>query len=407
MPKKAKPLTDPAIRKATPGKNIKFLFDGGGLFLQISPGGSKLWRYRYLYRGARNMMSLGDYPAVSLADAREEKRKADRLIEQGQNPAAVKRQQKALDISRRENTFQALAEAYYAGRERELAPGTLKTIRRSLGRDVFPYVGTKPIQDFTRDDIKTLLRRILDRGAVTQAQQTALWMEQVFTYADDLGLITSNPATPIKRTLPAHRPEHRAAITDPQRLGELLRCIAGYRGTPVVRAALAILPVIACRPDELRSMEWAGINLESREWRYTVSKVRRLHIVPLPRQVVEILRELQPLTGAGRYVFQAPYTTRERPISNNTIGPALQVLGFGPDEVVPHGFRTTFRTLGEEVLRFRPDLLEMHISHKMKTPLGRTYARMEYIDDRRKMMQEWADYLDGLKTGNIRLGKVA
>ncbi len=407
MPKKVRPLSETAVRNAKPEKKQRFLSDGDGLFLLINPCGSKLWRLRYPFRGKRCLMALGSYPTVTLQDARDRKREALRLIERDEKPVEVAKKKKELDISRRENTFQSIAEKYFAGRAVTLAPSTLKTIQRTMARDVFPFVGTKPVHDFTRDDIRNLTQRIIARGAVTQAHITALWMEQVFTYADDLGLVTSNPVTPIKRTLPAHRAEHRPAITDPKRLGELLRCIDGYIGTPVARAALAALPIIACRPGELRAMEWAGINLESREWRYTVTKSRRLATVPLPRQVVEILRELQPLTGKGRFVFQAPYATKEVPISNNTLGPALIAMGFSSEEVVPHGFRTTFRTLGEEILKFRPDLLEMHISHKVKTPLGRTYARMEFLDERREMLQKWADYLDGLKSGNIRLGKVA
>lgn len=392
MPKIPQPLSESEVRTAKHGKK-KRLFDGQGMFLVLTPEGSKLWRLRYHFQGRRTMMSLGRYPETSLQAARERRAEALKLIAAGKNPAAVAKERKALDVSRGENTFVKVAERYLTTRH-DLGESSHKTARQVFTRNVYPYIGEAPIQDLGRDDIRRVLQKIVDRGAIRQAHIVAMWLSQVFTYADDLGLVTGNPVPPIKRTLPPVVTEHYRAVLDPEHLGQVIRAFEGYRGSPIVKAALNLLPLLACRPGELRKMEWAGINLDTAEWRYEVTKVKRLHIVPLPRQAVEILRGLQ--TDSGKWVF--PGIGRNgRPLGESAFHGAFRALGIDKDTLTAHGFRATLRTIGEEVLGFRADLLEKHLSHEVKNPLGRAYSRVEFLTERREMLQAWADYLDSLK----------
>jgi len=316
------------------------------------------------------------------------------MLTEGRNPSSVRKENHAAVASRK--SFKDVAEKYL-GKQAKLTEGTIRQYLTVFQRDIFPFIGDRAIQAVTRADIKKVLDAIVERGAVSTATTAAILLNKVFVQADILGLVTVNPVGAIRKTLPERRAKNFKAITDPAALAGLLRAIDGYQGTPAVRAALKLAPMLACRPGELRTMEWSHVNLDDAEWRYEVSKVRRLHIVPLPRQAVEILRDLQPLTGHGRWVFPNPHYGSDRAMSANATLAAIRLMGFGPDTVVPHGFRATFRTLGEEVLGLRPDLLEMQLSHKIKNPLGRVYSRGEFLADRREMMQKWADYLDSLK----------
>ncbi|MFZ2958014.1 MAG: integrase arm-type DNA-binding domain-containing protein [Candidatus Ozemobacteraceae bacterium] len=400
MPKLAKPLTDLKCRNAKPSTKPRYLCDGAGLFLLINPNGSKLWRLKYRIGKKPGMFALGKYPDVSLDKARELRKEYLLNISAGIAPLAANRQAAAADIVRTQNTFKLVAERYFGNLS--LAASSRESFTYALEKDVFPVIGHMPVQDIKRDDISALLQRIIDRGAVTTTHSTAALIARVFEYAvNDLEIIDRNPARRIKNTLPQREVKNFPAILDPKELGFLLRCIDEYRGTTVVKAALQLAPLLACRPSELRKMEWIGINLDTAEWRYTVSKVKRLHIVPLCSQVVAILRELHSLTGAGKWVFASPHETKtEQPISSNTVLNALRLMKFSQEQVVGHGFRATFQTLGIEQLKFSRDVTQMHLTHTVKDPLGRAYLRVDFLDERRVMLQRWADYLDELKAGD-------
>ena len=406
MPRLATPLSDKKCRSAKPSTKRTYLCDGQGLFLLISPSGAKLWRLKYKIDGKPGMFALGVYPKVSLEDARELRRTYLLSIKTGITPLAANKQAETDKAFKAQNSFRLVAERYFGNLE--LASSSRELFVHLLEKNVFPIIGDKPIQDIKRDDISELLQTIVERGAVSIAHSTGKLIVRVFQYAvDDLQIIDRNPARRIRKTIPVHTVKHFPALLDEAELGRLLRCIDQYHGTPVVKAALQLAPLLACRPSELRKMEWAGVNLDAAEWRYEVSKVKRLMVTPLCTQVVTILRELHAVTGGGRWVFASPNDGGIQPISPHAILYAIRALGFTQDALVAHGFRCTLRTLGEEVLGFRADLLELHLSHKIKNALGRAYSRVEFLPERREMLQRWGDYLDELKAGGNTERKAA
>lgn len=409
MPKRVVPLTDWTIRKAKPGSKPRYLFDGGGLFLVVEKGKPCRWRWKYLFQGKPCMISLGEYPKVTIAEARKQRDEGRAMLEQGINPSAARKEARTPPPVDDVDTFERFATNYYAMRARSGKPSssTMAVIMSILRRDVFPYIGQTPVSTITKDDIKAVLDKILGRGAISMAHATAGILVAILDHAEALDKISGNPARSVRKLLPPRGViNHRAALTevkDLPRLGELLRAIESYKGTPTVRAALKLAPMLAVRPGELRRMEWADVDLGAGEWRFTVSKVKLPHIVPLARQAVEILRELFPLTGHGRYVFPGGRSADgSRPMSENAILAALRAMGFPREEVSGHGFRATFRTVGREhpKLRFPVDLLEIQLSHRIKrTSLGRAYDRTELLEERTAMMQRWADFLEELRTG--------
>jgi integrase len=270
-----------------------------------------------------------------------------------------------------------------------------RTIRR-FERDIFPWIGVRPISGLTAPELLEVVRRIEKRGALETAHRALGNCGQVFRYAVATGRADRDPSGDLRGALPPANGKHFAAVTEPKQVAEVLRAMDGYEGTLTVSCALRLAPLVFVRPGELRNAEWADIDLDSAEWRYTVTKTNTPHIVPLSRQAVEILRELQPLTGRGRFVFPGA-RTNGRPMSENAILAAMRRLGIGKDEMSGHGFRAMARTILDEVLGFRPDFIEHQLAHAVRDPNGRAYNRTAHLPERRKMMQEWADYLDKLK----------
>lgn len=392
------PLTDTAIRNAKPGTKPVKLFDERGLFLLVSPSGGKWWRFKYRFNGKEKQLSLGVYPDVSLKDARDRRDNARKLIASGTDPSENRKAQKSARADRAANSFEVVAREWYAKYSATWAKNHGNRIIRRFERDIFPWIGGRPIAEITAPELLTVARRIEDRGALETAHRALGNCGQVFRYAVATGRAERDPSGDLRGALPPVKGEHFAATTDPKRVGEILRALDGYQGTLTVRCALRLAPLVFVRPGELRKAEWGDIDLDAAEWRYTVTKTNTPHIVPLSRQAVDILRELQPLTGRGQFVFPGA-RGNGRPMSDNAILAAMRRMGIGKEDMSGHGFRAVARTILDEVLGVRPDYIEHQLAHAVRDPNGRAYNRTAHLPERRVMMQQWADYLDKLKAG--------
>lgn len=394
------PLTDTAIRKAKPSDKPVKLTDGQGLYLLLRPDGARWWRwdYRRPVTGKRNTLSLGTYPDTGLADARAKRDEARRLLAAGADPGEQRKAAKASGQERAANSFEVVAREWLEKQSAVWVPSHSTKILLRLQNDVFPWVGGKPVAEIGARELLAVLNRVVDRGAVETAHRILQNMGQVFRYAIATGRADRNPAADLRGALPPVKQTHLAAITEPARVGELMRAIDSYQGSFVTKCALQIAPYVFQRPGELRSMEWAELDLDAAEWNIPADKMkmRVAHLVPLSRQVVSILREIEPLTGRGKYVFPG-VRSRSRPMSDNTILAALRRMGFDRDEMSGHGFRAMARTILDEVLGVRPDYIEHQLAHAVKDPNGRAYNRTAHLEARTKMMQDWADYIDGLR----------
>ena len=392
------PLTDVAIRRAQPSKKSRKMFDGRGLYLEVSPRGGKWWRLKYRFEGKDKRISLGVYPDVSLKEARQRCEDARRLLAGGVDPSAHRQALKAAKAQRDSNTFEAVAREWFTKQAPTWAPSHSSLIMSRLQRNIFPWLGGKPIADINASQLLEVLRRIEQRGVLETAHRVLQNCGQVFRYAVATGRAERDLSADLRGALSPVKKKHFAALTDPKKVGPLLRVLDGYEGSLIVRCALRLAPLVFVRPGELRRAEWSDIDLEAAEWRFTVTKTDSQHLVPLSRQAVEVLRELYPLTGHGRFVFPSGRTPRgERPMSENAVLAALRRLGIAKEEMSGHGFRAMARTLLDEVLGFRPDYIEHQLAHAVRDPLGRAYNRTAHLPERRKMMQAWADYLDQLK----------
>lgn len=391
-------LTDTKLRTLKPRVAVFRLADTNGLCIEVRPAGSKIWRYRYRFAGKANMLTIGEYPAVSLADARGERDKARVLLRGGADPAQVARIQRAVKVEQDGNTFAVLAEELVQKRAKKLSPGSVVRERRMLEKDLGSFIGDIPIQDITAPLLLMALKKIEARGAVETAHRARATASLVFRYAIATGRTTHNPAADLIGALSSTQTKHFASLTEPHQVAKLLNAIYGYQGFPVVAAALKLSSMLFARPGELRHARWEDINLEAAEWRYVTSKTMTPHIVPLAKQALQVLQEVKPYTRGSQYVFPGIRST-SKPISENTINAALRNLGFDSTMMTAHGFRAMARTLLDEVLGFRPDFIERQLAHAVRDPLGRAYNRTSHLAERRKMMQSWADYLDTLRQG--------
>jgi integrase len=392
------PLTDVAIRKAKPADKPQRLFDGGGLYLEVSPAGGKLWRWKYRYGGKEKRMAFGAYPDVSLSDARQRRDEARKLLAAGVDPGEQRRAQRIATAENRANTFGAVAREWLAKREREVVPATFVRDKAMLESYVLAYLGEQPIGEVTAPALLAALRKPEAAGKLETAHRARALTGQVFRYAIATGRAGRNPATDLIGALASPKGEHFASVTEPADIAPLLRALYGYEGTPAVAAALKLAPLVFVRPGELRHARWADIDLDAGEWGYTASKTGTPHVVPLASQAVAILRELQPLTGRGEYVFPSA-RGKGRPMSDAAVNAAMRRMGIESDTLTGHGFRAMARTVLDEVLGFRPDYIEHQLAHAVRDPLGRAYNRTSHLAERRKMMQAWADYLDALRAG--------
>jgi len=389
------PLTDTAIRNAKPREKPYKLTDGGGLYVLVHPSGGRWWRFDYRFAGKRKTLSMGIYPEVSLKDARGKRDEARKFLAARIDPAEHRKATKVAAA----DSLEAVAREWFAKYSPGWTSGHRDKVKRRLERDIFPWLGGRPVRDVTAPQVLEVLRCIEARGALDVAHRAHQNLGRIFHYAIATGRAERNPATDLRGALPPVQQKHHAAVTDPKAVGGLLRALDGYRGTPEVRAALCLAPLLFVRPGELRQAEWAEINLDTAEWRIPAEKMkmREVHIVPLARQAVEVLRGLHPLTGSSRYVFPG-LRTPTRPMSENTVNAALRRLGYDKDQMTGHGFRSLASTLLNEQGWHR-DAIERQLAHAERDPVRAAYNYAEHLAERRKMMQAWADYLDGLKSG--------
>lgn len=398
MPKMVAPLTPSAVQNAKPRQTAYVLRDGRGLLLIVEPHGSKLWRldYRRPGTGKRNMLALGRFPEMTLKRAREKRDEARRLLADGIDPGA----QRKAEARATAETFEAVAREWFAKFAEQWAPSHAGKIIRRFERDVFPWIGARAIAELTAPDVLACLRRIESRNAIETAHRAHQNCGQVFRYAVATGRAEGDVTRDLRGALTPWKPEHFASITDPVRVGELLRAINGFTGTFPVACALKLAPLLFVRPGELRAAEWQEFDLDAAEWNIPArkTKTRQPHLVPLSRQAVAILRELWPLTGRGHYVFPG-VRDRKKPISDMALNAAFKRMGYDGQTFTAHGFRAMARTMLDETLGFRPDYIEHQLGHAVRDPNGRAYNRTSHLPERRKMMQAWADYLDGLRNG--------
>ncbi|MFZ0946379.1 MAG: integrase arm-type DNA-binding domain-containing protein [Syntrophobacteraceae bacterium] len=393
-------LTDVKVRNAKPGEKQIKLSDSDGMYLLVTPNGGKCWRLKYRFSGKEKVLAIGTYPEISLVEAREKRDAARKLLASGADPGEAKKAQKAATIAKTENSFEVVAREWHSKFSATWAPSHAKTILDRLKRDVFPWLGARPVGEIKAPDLLAVLRRVESRGALETAHRIKTVCGQVFRYAVATGRAERDPSADLKGALPPSKKSHLAAMTDPAEVAGLLRATDGFNGTFIVKSALLLAPLVFVRPGELRQAEWAEIDLDREEWNIPAPrmKMKQPHLVPLSTQAVNILRELQPLTGRGRYLFPSA-RTMTRPMSNNAILAALRRMGYEKEEMSGHGFRAMARTILDEVLQVRPDFIEHQLAHAVKDPNGRAYNRTAHLPERRKMMQLWADYLDGLKAG--------
>lgn len=399
MPKRIQPLSDTKVRNAKPQEKEYKLFDGGGMFLLITPSGGKLWHLKYRFNDKEKKLALGSYPEISLSDARERRADARKLLANSVDPGAVRKAQKQADIQETE-TFEIIAREWFQKFSQRWKETHSSRIIRALERDVFPWIGKQPIKEVKAPELLAVLRRIEKRGTLDTAHRVRTICDQIFRYAVATGRAERDPAADLKGAIPPPQEGHMAAITDPVKVGELLRAIDGYEGSFAVQCALKLAPLVFVRPGELRNMEWSEIDFDNAQWNIPGEKMKMKepHIVPLATQALEILTAIKPLTSASRYVFPSGRSFN-RAMSNNAVLAALRRMGYTKDEMSGHGWRAVARTLLDEVLQVRVDYIEAQLAHRVRDPLGRSYNRTQHLAERRKMMQTWADYLDGLKIG--------
>ncbi len=354
------------------------------------------------------MAALGQYPGLSLQQARAERDRLRALLESGADPSLVARAQKAASFDRAANTFGFVANELLDKRAKEgLSVGTITRERRLIQRDL-AAIADLPVSDISAPILLSALRKIEKRGVLETAHRARSLCGRVFRYAMVTARASSNPAADLVGALEQPRTRHFSSITDPNQIGHLLRALYSFKGAPVTQLALRLAPLTFVRPGELRKARWSDIDLVAAEWRFIASKTKTAHVVPLSHQAVSVLRELLQLTSRSDYVFPN-IRSLTRPMSENTVNAALRNLGFDRDEMTGHGFRAMARTVLDEVLQFRPDLIEHQLAHTVRDPLGRAYNRATHLPERRRMMQAWADYLDSLRAdvgGSVTLSEV-
>jgi len=395
-------LKDIQVKMAKPKDKDYKLTDGDGLFLLLTSGGGKRWRFKYRFDGKEKLLAFGTYPDISLTEARNMRHDARNLLANGIDPSAEKKAAKEAKAELQANSFEVISREWHKHMQgkKEWSAEHATTIMNRLEQDIFPWIGNKPITEVAAKEIKAILDRVRSRGVIETARRALTIMGQVYRYAIMTDKAEYDISAGFKGYLPATSKtrKHMASVTDPKELAPLLRAIDAYQGGFVAQCALKLLPLVFVRPGELRHMEWSEINFEAEEWNIPAAKMKMKadHLVPLSRQAIAILKELQPLTGNSKYAFPST-RSYSRCMSDNTINAAFRRMGFDGDTITGHGFRATARTILDEVLHQRVDFIEHQLAHAVKDPNGRAYNRTAHLVERRKMMQVWADYLDGLK----------
>lgn len=392
-------LTIKEIEAAKPKAKAYKLADGSGLYLEVMPSGAKYWRLKYRILGKEKRLALGVYPTVRPPEAREKAHEARTLIRNGTDPSLKRKTDKLLALVSQATTFEVVAREWLEGRKSHVEPAQhIKTLAR-LENDVFPWLGKRPISEIIAPEVLSVLQRIDKRGARYTSHRVRSEISRVFRFAIATGRATNDPAQALIGAIPPPVVKHFSSITEPDKVAEMLRAFDAFSGTFPVQCALKLAPMLFVRPGELRTAQWQDIDLDKAEWRYRVSKTKTDHLVPLSTQAVAILREIQPLTGCGQYVFPSA-RTMSRPMSDAAINAALRRLGFDTKtEITGHGFRAMARTILHEELHQKPEVIEHQLAHSVPDALGTAYNRTKFLKERKEMMQIWADYLDKLKAG--------
>ncbi len=391
------PLTVKSIEALKPKKNLYRVADGHGLCLEVTPTGSKLWRFRYRIDGKGKMLALGRWPDVNLQDARSACQTMRQQLANGLDPVAVLQERKSEGEGK--DTFESFARLWFSKFRHKWVDRTATRKLRQLEVHVFPLIGSLPVDRTDAPQIRRVLLRLESMDKLSTAHRVKNTIGEIMRYAVAMGLIVHNPVPDLAGALPPTQEKHRASIVDPKGIGELLRAIDGYSGSLVTKCALKLAALTFVRPGELRHAEWSEIDLEGEEWRIPAGKMkmRRPHVVPLSCQALAILREIQPVTGHGKYVFPSERSSA-RAMSNNTILAALRRMGYAKEEMSGHGFRSMASTNLNE-MGFHPDHIERQLAHVEANRVRAAYNYAEHLPERKKMMQAWADYLDGLREG--------
>jgi len=392
-------LTVAQIQAAKPISKPVKLFDERGLYLEVVPAGGKWWRFKYRFAGKEKRISLGIYPDVGLKEARDKRDDARKQVAAGIDPGEARKAAKIAIIEKTENTVETVAREWFNKYSPSWAYSHSSKIIQRLERDVFPWIGSRPIREVKAPELLSVLRRIEERGAIETAHRALQNCGQFFRYAVVTGRADHDLSAALRGALPPVKEKHHASITEPKAIGALMRAIDGYQGSFVTKCALKLAPLVFVRAGELRKAEWPEVNLEQAEWRIPAMRMKKNapHIVPLATQAVAILHELQPFTGKGRFVFPGA-CNRDRPMSDNTVLSALRRLGYAKTEMTGHGFRSMASTLLNEQGWHR-DAIERQLAHAERDAIRAAYNYAEHLPERRKMMQAWADYLDKLKAG--------
>lgn len=386
-------LKDLQIRNAKPKEKAYKMADGLGMYVVVMPSGSKVFHWDYRYKGKRKTISLGRYPEVTLEEARQILLEYRKLLRQGIDPSLQRKADKSPEIFH----FRTFAEEWFKLKSPQWSQRHAQTVRGRLNNHLYPFLGNRDIREITTEDILNCLKRHQNAKQIETAHRVFQIASQVFRYAIMQGKINFDPCYPIRGFLPSRKPEHHAAPTEPEKLKEILKLVFNYGGSQVVASALKMLAYTFQRPGEVRQAKWKDIDLKAREWRFTASKVGTPHLVPLSRQVVEVLKQLEPLTKPiSPYVFPS-LRSPQRPLSDAATNAALKALGIDTkSELTSHGFRAVARTLLHEQLNFEPDVIELQLAHRVPDRLGNAYNRTRFLEERKRMMQAWADYLDRL-----------
>ncbi len=392
------PLTATAVSQAKPKSKQYKLSDSQGLYLQIMPNGSKYWRYKYRFARKEKVLALGVFPAVSLKDARIARDEARLTLDKGVDPGTVRKVEKLTRHIAAAESFEAIGREWFEKTKAKWSDSHTDRTKRLLEKDLYPYLGPRPIADIMAPEMLAVLNRIESRGTLYVAHRAKQVAGQIFRYAIVTGRAERDPSADLKGALTPRRQKHHAAITDPAEVGKLMVAIDGFQGTPIVKAALQLSALLFQRPGEIRSMEWSEINWEQARWEIPAEKMKMgmPHVVPLSRQALEQLNELHLLTGRGRYVFPGARGA-SRSLSAEAVRVALRNMGYDKDTMTAHGFRAMARTILDEVLGCRVDWIEHQLAHQVKDVNGRAYNRTAHVEGRAQMMQQWADYLDQLR----------
>ena len=396
-------LTDNKIRGLKPREKKYKVSDGKNLFLVINTNGSKYWRYKYIFHGKEKLLAIGVYPNITLSQARELRNEAKQQLSNGNDPSFIKQTNKINIKLAIQNSFEIIAREWHAKFLSKWKIEHAKTIISRLEKNIFPWIGNKPISEVKPMELLNLIRRIESRGARELSHRVLQICGKVFKYAIVTDRSEVDPSATLKGALEPVQRKHHASITNPEEIGKLLIAIDSYKGYFITKCALKLAPMLFVRPGELRKAEWSELNFDKAEWRLPPEKMKMksLHIVPLATQVIYILSELHNFTGKGRYVFPG-LNNLNRPMSENTINAALRRLGYLSNEMTGHGFRSMACTILNEQ-GWNKDAIERQLAHIERNNIRAAYNYAEYLPERKKMMQEWADYLESLKKSNLSL----